>query len=383
MGNEGSQEVTRMDYAPLYDDRQFTPISLHQNQVKPKKQLKLLQTQYHGLWSLMYPSGIAPQPRYGHCFVYDEKNEKVIIAYGQDKTQYFDDIWEYNLPTNMWRIINTKMLSPRSYASACLIGRYMFIFGGKNLNSFFGDLHCINIDTYEMRVVDIPGSKPSPRASTILFGFDDALFLWGGADESKSHKAIHILRAGTNEWRRHDVLHTGRSAAAFCTFKGVHYIFGSTKGHGLLVFDPVKKTFDHITCTGTEPPHEIEHSALCGADEYLFLIGGEAEKQSMYIYALDLNRKWWFAFHIRPDMETLSIEDGTISSSGLFMLPREHSTSIVYNENERALYSILGSKLLSPPPVFKIAIGPALSSLHMRSDMYEVLHAGFRGSHNE
>ena len=153
-------------------------------------------------------------------------------------------------------------------------------------------------------------------------------------------------------------------------------IFGSSKGHGLSEFDPETQSFQPIVCNGAEPPHEIEHSAMCGADEYLFLVGGQSDILNMHIFALDLNRNWWFAFHIRPDMETLSLDDGIINKNGLFMIPREHSATLVYCKENRTLFSLLGSRFGSPPPVFKISIGSALGSLHMRSDMFEILHKG-------
>jgi hypothetical protein len=119
----------------------------------------------------------------------------------------------------------------------------------------------------------------------------------------------------------------------------------------------------------------LSRPALVAADEYVFLIGGEASSQFMHLFALDVKRLWWFAFHVRPDCDTLSTDDGSVSSVGLFMMPRDHGATVVYSKKTRELVSILGSRMHEPPPIFKIAIGEALGVVHLRSDMLELYAA--------
>jgi hypothetical protein len=111
------------------------------------------------------------------------------------------------------------------------------------------------------------------------------------------------------------------------------------------------------------------------ADELLFLVGGEASFGYMHLFALDVKRQWWFAFHVRPDNVTVSCDDGTVNKIGLFMLPREHSASVVYSPRERELISVMGSRMNEPPPIFRISIGEALAVVHLRSDMLEAFLA--------
>lgn len=370
MGTE--QSVTRLDYVPLWDGLEVQPSKLKQ---KTTKKIPLFKTAYHGVWSMHYPDSIAPEPRVGHAYAYDKDKDNIIIAYGRGASlRYLNDIWSLHIPTNKWTSIKANLLSPRSYASGTIIGRLFYIFGGECESKYYNDLHSIDLDTGEVRIVEIPGTQPSPRASAVLFASPDALFLWGGSTNGQLHEAVHILRAKSDGWHRHEILHTGRAAPAYCVHKGNYYIFGSSKGHGLIKFNPSTKSFESLHCTGTEPSHEMQHSAICGVSDYLFVVGGEADSQFMHIYALDLKRNWWFAFHVRPDMESLGPEDGAVNKVGLFMLPREHSATLVYHEPTRTLVSTLGSKMHNPTPTFRLSIGLALAALHMRSDMYEVLH---------
>jgi len=89
----------------------------------------------------------------------------------------------------------------------------------------------------------------------------------------------------------------------------------------------------------------------------------------MHVLALDVRRKWWFAFYVRPDNVSLTVADGGVNKSGQFMLPREHSASIVYSPRERQFVSVMGSDAADPPRVFTIAVGEALGALHLTNDI--------------
>ena len=385
MGNEES--TTRNPSYKMMESYAYAPVAIDHRPVAQRVAPKTLmveqpgslhRTAYHGVWSMSYPNSIAPITRIGQCSVYDSVNNRIIIAYGADSNgQCLNDVWALDENTNVWTCLNEEATTPRQFASAILIGRQMWIFGGVCDHQFFSQLHAINIDTGAVTIANIPGPGPGPRTSPVLFNTPDgSLFVWGGYDGS-AKSGVHILRAGTSEWHRFERAHTGRAAAAFCQHKGRYFVFGSSKGHGLLEFHPETGEFETIECTGTDPQHQLNRASLISVDEYLFLVGGEANSQYMHIFALDVNRMWWFAFHVRPDMESISLADGNVNKSGLFMLPREYAASVHFNQKTKEIISVFGSRMMNPAPIFKLSIGAALASLHMRSDMYEAFHAGF------
>lgn len=195
--------------------------------------------------------------------------------------------------------------------------------------------------------------------------------MWAGFD-GRSHGGIYYINPQQGEWNRFDISHTGVPAPAFCQHNGVYYVFGGVTGTPISTFNPQTGEFKPFPCTGTEPTHELTHAALVSADEYIFLIGGESTAKFMHIFALDVKRQWWFAFHVRPDRESLSIADGIVNKVGLFMLPREHSCSVVYSPKERVLLSVMGSRMINPPPAFRISLGVPLAALHLRNDMLDL-----------
>ena len=348
----------------------------------PEKQQNqiLLKSAYHGVWSMTFPDSVPPEPRIGQCQIFDSEKDELIIAYGVNAMgQCLNDMWALNLAKMEWRIVVKSLLSPRQYPSATLVGRKMYIFGGASNLDFFTDLHCVDIDTGELTLIQTTGNGPSPRTSPVIFSVDDMIGIWSGFDGNANSDLFFVNKNG-GEWSMIKQGMTDRPAPAYCTYKDEIYVFGSSKANGLLVFNKNNSQFEPVNCTGSAPVAELTHPSLVSADEYLFMIGGEATLQYMYLFAFDIKRKWWFAFHIRPDNNSVILTDGIVSKTGLFMMPREHSVSVAYSRNEKELISVMGSRLQSPTPVFKIAIGEALGVLHLRNDMYEMFQRDIKYS---
>ncbi|OHS94123.1 Kelch motif family protein [Tritrichomonas foetus] len=458
MGND--QSARRQTHELMYDSFLYAPVISHRTEaeytsrfvpddlpqmIATKTHAPLLKTAYRGVWSMDHAKSLGPASRIGQCHVYDSENNSIIIAYGSDiDGKDHNDLWSLNLNTMKWRKIASSLLPPRNYASAVLIGREMYVFGGAVENHFYADLHHINIDTGKCELINCTGEQqPCPRTSPMLFHKDNKIYLWSGFD-GRAHGGIYSIKIRQSEntqennqrtnqenykenekennhgsylesnqgsylesnqgsyngnyqgdyrgchgnddellfeWKRFDSVNTGLAAPTHCHFvgngslKGVdkYFVFGGVNGSPITQFIPEKGEFNPFPCIGTIPSTDLTRSTLLPADEYMFLIGGEASIAYMHIFALDVKRKWWFAFHVRPDNNSLSIADGTVNKVGLFMLPREHSAAVVYSPTMRSIFSVMGSRMMEPPPIFKIEIGEALASLHQRSDMLDMI----------
>lgn len=370
-----------------YDTFMYAPVSSHRTEadytsrflptntprgIVHEKPAALLRTAYHGVWSVTYPTTLSPVSRIGQCHVFDKAGDTVYIAYGIDANgNYLNDMWALHLKTMSWRVVSRGLLSPRAYPSAVLVGRYMYVFGGAIENEFFADLHAINLDTGEVQMIPVSGEGPCPRTSPMFFLFGQKLYIWGGYDGT-AQSGVYSIDCTGGEWTLWKETHSGLPAPATCVHNDTHFVFGGVDGTGMATFDPTNG-FMQMQCIGTEPAVDLSRTSLVSADEFVFLIGGEASYPYMHVFALDVKRNWWFAFHVRPDGDSLSVKDGVVNKIGLFMLPREHSATVVYSTQERELVSVLGSRMHEPPPVFKISIGEALAVVHLRSDMLEML----------
>ncbi|OHS97455.1 Kelch motif family protein [Tritrichomonas foetus] len=388
MGNNSSTPNSK-EYALMFDSFSYAPVTTYRTEATYTarfqgenfinyqdlidKPAPLLRTAYWGLWSMKILNGIGPEPRVGQCHVYDQETDSLIIAYGYSSNgQYLNDAWALNLNPLGWRCITKNLLSPRSYASSVLLGRRMYFFGGAYENDFYADLHYLDLDTGEVKLLNTTGAdKPVPRTSPAIFSSKNHIYLWSGFD-GRAHGSVYRIRPSTGEWKRAQKYNTGVPAPAFCEHKGEFYVFGGVTGTPMAKFNPIEGKLRPIPCTGVEPTHELAHASLVSVNEFIFLIGGETNVKYMHIFALDVKRSWWFAFHVRPDNDSLTLQDGIINKTGNFMLPREHSASVIYSPREREIVSVMGSKMINPPPVFCLKIGHALAVLHLRSDMLDM-----------
>ena len=386
MGND--QSVKRQTHEMMYDSFMYAPVVSYRTQAEHQSNFKLdepkngsssksnsplLSTAYRGVWSMTYSSSLAPPARTGQCHVYDPETNSLVIAYGSDRQgRYLNDMWSLNLDQMKWRKVNKSLLAPRQYSSAVLIGREMYIFGGAHDNVFYNDLHRVNIDNGKCEQLTCTGTQPVPRTSPMIFAVGNVIYIAGGFN-GRAHGGVYYVNINDLEWHRFNSSNTGLPAPSYCMYKNKYFVFGGVNGASLAQFFPEKGEFTPFPCIGTEPTIDLTRCSLVEADEYIFLIGGESTAAYMHIFALDVKRQWWFAFHVRPDNNSLSISDGTVNKTGLFMLPREHSAAVVYSTKLRSIVSVMGSRMTEPPPIFTIEIGEALGFLHLRNDMLDML----------
>lgn len=332
---------------------------------------------FFGTWSICVPTDKSPISRCGQCHVYDPIKDCLVVAYGIDKNgNYLNDMWELNLKTFTWNKILDKILDPRMNCSSVLIGREMIIFGGKNQDGYFADLHAVNLDTGVITKFNSEDIKPREKALLFEDLQNNKLVIWSGFNNFILNDIL-LFDFNNGTWKKQfDVEISGRRAAevAFNPVSGVHYIFGSTRDYSLAKFDCKTMKFDVLKCGGTSPPPELNNSMLAIVNDYLFVIGGEIDSEYTYLYAVNLKNLQWFPFYVKPDFETTSLRDGFVAKNGLFKLPRQHSGALAYSKEKRALVSVMGNLFTDPLSISIISIGDALSALQQREDMIDMFN---------
>ena len=345
----------------------------------------LLNVEFSGKWSMLYPDSICPEARFGQCSQYSAERDSLIICYGENhKGQYFNDCWILEFSQSLkWSRIETTLLSPRAGSSCVLVpgsesginanGDVLFIFGGECNGTYYTDLHAIDLSTGEVKVLSTTGFAPEARKNAVMGYLNGKITIWGGFN-GKCPSNIHVLDLSTMKWSKVDCEFQGRAAPAFTVCGSDIWIYGSTRNQGLIKLDMLTETIIPIETTGAAPPMSIQSAFMIRFDRFLMIFGGKGEEKMTHVYAFDIERQWWFLFHVRPDGDTLTVADGSVIEGGLFMLPREYGYSACYRECERTIIGVLGSSIKEPPPIYEIYVGDALSFLNHRTDMLEMFH---------
>ena len=352
-------------------DFSFQPFVLSE----AKNTSRLLKSAYHGIWSMVYPEKICPNPRVGHFYCSTPDGTKAFIGYGSDMSKSYNDFWYIDLINLEWKQIHLSgdLLSSRSGCSAVFYNNLVYVFGGYSSPDYFGDLHSINIENGIVTLIQTNGDKPEPRSTPLMAIYNNKLFLWGGYNTSYLTD-LSILNFNNLTWCHKPTGINGRTSVPYVNFGSNLYSYGGSKTDTLLIIDLEEEIVKEIPTTGSPPPFKISSAGITYAEGYLFFFGGKSKPAWTLMYALDIKKMWWFVFHVLPDGETTTYTDGRIEKIGLFLLPRIDSFGMHYVPKTRSLIGCLGNPFNNPPPFFIITIGEALPIIKLREDMIDMFN---------
>ncbi|OHT15292.1 hypothetical protein TRFO_14193 [Tritrichomonas foetus] len=351
-----------------------------------------------------------------------------------------DEVWEFDHNTHLWKriaissFINGKKMPPSEEACSTIFEDeqnneiIIFVFGGKKGSKFWKDLTAININQKTIEVMKRNGSYPPGLAGAFMSFFEGNIFIWGGIDKKgKINQTLYSYNLHTKRWENHNndkptnfnntFTHTnsqssqdkklnqsdksvnksgshsdkhesancvknvlnesGRYNASCVTIDGKMYIFGGLKESSLMCINLHDRTSTSIQTSGLSPIPDYHYGRLLPVKDHLFYFGGKANNKFTLLYALDMKRNWWFVFHVQPDFETVSIENGKINDNGFFMVPRIHSFGCCYAERRRSIVAFLGYPMLDPPQLFELSLGEAFGFINLRNDMLDIMRIDF------
>lgn len=340
-------------------------------------QTSLVAMPFTGIWSMKMPAGKSPIPRTGQFCAYSSEYQTIFIGYGKKRTgEYLDDVWALNTESLTWSKLKLTgtTVSPREGAVATMMGNYIVVFGGYSGN-YFADLHTIDITTGEVMMTDTKGHLPQPRAGGIMAIHKKKLFIWGG-ENGEGISDLSILEFASLRWTRVQTNVKGVVHAPWCVVDSRIFAYGASKKGGFVIIDMENCGVFESSGSGYCPPSQTLDAGMIRAGNYILYFGGNSKKKWTMCYACDIERLYWFIFFVLPDGESTSVQDGRISSEGIYLLPRTYQFSAVYVEERKEIYAILGHPHQKPPPVNTIYIGDAISSLNLRDDMCAMFYFG-------
>ena len=97
-------------------------------------------------WKRIIPSSTKnPEGRYGHTL--NDLGDKLVLfgGFGAQKRAY-NDLWVFDVFNNNWSMptIEGNPPEPRFYHSTSVVNKNLVIYGGKNSNIYFNDIHILN-----------------------------------------------------------------------------------------------------------------------------------------------------------------------------------------------------------------------------------------------
>jgi hypothetical protein len=135
-------------------------------------------------WKNISPPGTRPSPRSGHAAVAGAHS--MYIFGGRDGNTFKSDVWAFNFETRVWTEISTTgdRPAPRYGHKAVYYNNKMVVFGGHAASSYLNDLFMLDLDTHVWEKIEPEGQHPSPRWQHSVVVWRGLLIVFGGCDST-------------------------------------------------------------------------------------------------------------------------------------------------------------------------------------------------------
>ncbi|RYP86975.1 hypothetical protein DL769_000618 [Monosporascus sp. CRB-8-3] len=165
-------------------------------------------------WSRALPAGPRPSGRYGHSL--NIVGSKIYIFGGQVEGYFMNDLVAFDLnqlqmPNNRWEILieNTETTGPlqtkvppaRTNHSVVTYNDKMYLFGGTNGFQWFNDVWCYDPPSNMWTQLDCIGYIPVPREGHAASLVDDVMYIFGGRTEEGADLGdLAAFRISSRRW---------------------------------------------------------------------------------------------------------------------------------------------------------------------------------------
>lgn len=147
---------------------------------------------------LVTENWISPSKRVFHCsFVV---NLKMFIFGGSDginsdSEQYYNDMWAFDLESNVWGLVNTLGDSPsarKNFGFCKISGDTITIFGGKGFAGYLSDLYYFHEPSQKWHIIVPENGLPSKRSNACMVFHNNILYIIGGKNDEEGFNEVWV-----------------------------------------------------------------------------------------------------------------------------------------------------------------------------------------------
>jgi len=135
------------------------------------------------------PGGI-PSPRGYHTA--NLVGNMMIVVGGSDGKDCFAEVWCLNLDTLEWTLLDLPESYKRLSHTSTQVGSYLFIQGGHNGAEYINDIRFFNLVNLQFEPRPTAGIPPSPRGYHSAILADSRLWVFGGYNGSSAYDDVYV-----------------------------------------------------------------------------------------------------------------------------------------------------------------------------------------------
>ncbi|CAI9722162.1 domain-containing 10-like [Octopus vulgaris] len=152
-----------------------------------------------------------PIERSGHRIIVTANHIFVIGGFNPTYSELFNEVWSFNISTNVWTKLKTTGPAPTQVAShsMCLLGNSIIVFGGSGLP--FGmnssnDIYQLDLLKQEWQLIPCQplngdaANFPSKRYGHTMHPIDNYIYICGGTEGTIYMLDLYRLELSTKSW---------------------------------------------------------------------------------------------------------------------------------------------------------------------------------------
>jgi len=229
-------------------------------------------------------------PRTGHAVVV--WNHCFYLMGGTDENARQNDIYRYDVRNRTWVCIDPvsgNAPSARSGSKAVVCRDSIYYFGGytKKDGDYFNDLFEFNIPRAHWTRIDT-AMRPTVRTDHSCVVYEASLYIFGGFDGRSRFQDLHQYMVEDREWVEipsQDNGPMGRFGHSAVVYRSGMFVFGGWNGHDTLddlyEFSMTTNQWYSVPGRGDVPPSRYRHSAVVHGC-CMFIFGGVDKRQARF-----------------------------------------------------------------------------------------------------
>ena len=247
------------------------------------------------LWVQVETQGMVPTPRSGAKGVACGSSFYLFGGYTRKDGVYYNDLYRFDTNTNMWTKLFCTGDIPtiRTDHTAVLYNNTIYIFGGYDGKTRFNDLKGCKLENYEWKNQCENGLQPLPRFGHTAVVYNDSMYVFGGWDGHETLEDLYQYNFTTGFWYELKRTVGNRPSPRYrhscVVFSGSLFIFGGVDKSQRRFNDLHEYSIQHKEWIGKRvegqiPSQRTFHTALVH-ENCMFILGGfDGKRQNDLFY---------------------------------------------------------------------------------------------------
>jgi len=241
-------------------------------------------------------------------------NNKIYFVGGRNKDDTASSMVVYDLDKKSFVKASSKDYPKRTLCTAVVIGDSIVLFGGR-ANSYMNDVHTYSGGKWTE--VEVADPKPSPRYGHTACVVGSYMYVFGGYDsDGDTQKDFWRFNSKKNTWRKLKEGPPARQLHTMVACGSCIYVFGGKGGtsgtyyNDIHVYDTKAKTWECVSPQTDKPKNKLpiarsaHASWITESKFYVFggLRKGKQEKDFDDLWAFDLDNASWECVSVQGDV---------------------------------------------------------------------------------